>query len=566
MRTLEAIGSVRSVAPDSRDIVGVAVPYGVVSNPTELIAGTNDVVTEVCLPGMFRDSVESWMTRKDGARMAYKPAHREKPVGVVTELSDGPEGVSFRASIFDTPAGDEYLSTVRSGLNGVSPEFMPDLKTSKRTRTGLIAHRAGKLNALAGSTAPAYDGARVSLRDMEDIMGNETPAPEPTNEPVSEPTPPEAVAPVTQPTPPTLAERAAAERAEVARFASSISITRPPLVYGRDAETNYMHDMWKISGLSYLDGKAEAGERIRKHEAHLRDVAVAMERDSFSRIFDPGVSERASDVLSSEIPGAYPNDYLPGLLTPRILKGRPMGSAFQRVPIADARPRIFPKVTTSGTVATFAEGVAPTATDIATTAVTVNPAAYGTYTDVSRQALDGGDPSVLAIIFQDLVEAYKQASETAIKTAVEAGATASGTAITAATPWAGELANVVNYYGTRFRPAEFAFVPSALYSVLLAQGDTTGRPFMPQLGPVNSDGTVAAGAINGNILGAQARLSWASTANVNVFAVSNDYVIFESAITQFTYDQVVGPQSVRVGLWAYLGIGTRLGGLKVTAA
>ena len=25
--------------------------------------------------------------------------------------------------------------------------------------------------------------------------------------------------------------------------------------------------------------------------------------------------------------------------------------------------------------------------------------------------------------------------------------------------------------------------------------------------------------------------------------------------------QVVGPQSVRVGLWAYLGIGTRLGGL-----
>jgi hypothetical protein len=125
---------------------------------------------------------------------------------------------------------------------------------------------------------------------------------------------------------------------------------------------------------------------------------------------------------------------------------------------------------------------------------------------------------------------------------------------------------VVKYYATRFRPAEAAFVPSALYSVLLAQGDTTGRPFMPMLGPVNSDGTVNSGGVNGNILGAQAFLSWASTANVNVFAVRNDYVIYESSIAQFTYDQVVGPQSVRVGLWAYLGIGTRLGGLSVTAA
>jgi hypothetical protein len=40
-------------------------------------------------------------------------------------------------------------------------------------------------------------------------------------------------------------------------------------------------------------------------------------------------------------------------------------------------------------------------------------------------------------------------------------------------------------------------------------------------------------------------------------------VIFESSIAQFTYDQVVGPQAVRVGLWAYLGVGARLGSLKI---
>jgi len=42
--------------------------------------------------------------------------------------------------------------------------------------------------------------------------------------------------------------------------------------------------------------------------------------------------------------------------------------------------------------------------------------------------------------------------------------------------------------------------------------------------------------------------------------------IFESPIARFSYDQVVGPAAVRVGIWAYLVVGQRLGSLKVTAA
>jgi hypothetical protein len=551
VRTTESVSSIRQTADDPRVIEGRVVPYGTIAGHTEL-------GPEAFAPGAFRDNVQYWMTRKDGARLPYRPAHGERAIGSVIELRDTSEGVEFRARIRPGPRGDAYLEDVADGLNGVSVEFTHPPVT-KRTRDGVVVHNSAKFSGIAGSEAPAYDTAR--LRDMEVIMETNPPVePEPTPEPAPEPPARGAVAPIDQ------ATRLQAERDGLSQFASSIIVTRPEMVYQRSEPTNYMHDRWVISSSSLAGNKGEAAERIQKHERHLAEVSLAMERNAYSRTFDPGYAERASDVLSTEIPGAYPNDYLPGLLSPRILKGRPMGDFFNRIPIADARPRIFPKVTTSGTVATFAEGVAPTATDIATTAVSVTPSAYGTYTDVSRQALDGGDPSVLSIIFQDLVEAYRQASETAIKVAVEAGASASGTAITAATPWAGELANVVKYYATRFRPAEAAFVPSAQYSVLLAQGDTTGRPFMPMLGPVNSDGTVNSGGVNGNILGAQAFLSWASTANVNVFAVRNDYVIYESSIAQFTYDQVVGPQSVRVGLWAYLGIGTRLGGLSVTAA
>jgi hypothetical protein len=392
---------------------------------------------------------------------------------------------------------------------------------------------------------------------MEEVM-NETPAPEPTPTPTPapEPEPPEepaierdaasrAVQPIAS------VERSAAERADpvvASLHRSSILITRPDAVYGPGREFSFIRDGWAATR-----GDGQAAERQARHEAHLNDIALQI--------------ERAGDVLSSEIPGAYPNDYLPGLLTPRILKGRPMGGFYNRTPISDARPHIFAKVTTSTTVAVqSAEGTNPAASDFATTAVTATPLLYGAETVVSRQVLDGSSPGGDSMIIQDMLEAYAQASETVIKTAVEAGATASGSAITAATPYAGLQANVVAYQAARFAPATGQFVPPALYTVALAQADTTGRPFFTFINPSNSQATVEAGGAQGNILGAGEYLSWASTTNVVVTGRPSDYVIFESSIARFSYDAVTGPAGVRIGIWAYLVVGTRLGSLKVTAA
>jgi hypothetical protein len=347
-------------------------------------------------------------------------------------------------------------------------------------------------------------------------------------------------------------DRSVVERAtanEVVPHAT-ISITRPELIYQANGQHSFLRDAYHAQ----MRGDSEAAERQARHKALLTDVAVQ--------------AERASDVLSSEIPGMYANLYLPSLLTPRILKGRPMGGFFNRIAIADARPRIFAKVTTSGTVAVSpGEGTAFTPTDVATTAVTVTPTLYGTYTDISRQAIDGGDPSTEQMVLNDLYESYAQVSEAAIKTAVEAGATDSGVAITAATPFAGALANIINYYGVRFRATGGVFIPSAAYSTLLAQADTAGRPLVPWIGPINSDATVESGAVGGNFMGARAFLSYASTTNVWCFARPEDHVLYESPVVSFSFEQAPGgPHAVRVGVWAYLGIGTRLGALKKTAA
>lgn len=631
-RTTEALTTVRQSADDPRVIEGIALPYSTLSGQVDL-DGRGDIGREVHYPGAARSSVDYWMNRQDGARMPFRPRHRERPVGTVQTLEDTPEGVRFRARIRKSPEGDAYLADVADGINGVSIEFGPGSVPDTRMRDGTVVHRDIHLMAIAGSEMPAFDGARVALRDMDtgpEPPPDEAASTEPTDPPEggspdpqernavslnTEPvatTPPPAITPpipeaivippgsTTAPLAPDPVPATPVERDAVVQAAQSsdpvvrdlferlgvimqmggssrapATITAQPSVYRRDWSSD-QRDRWSGNdGHSYIRdlalaraGDSGAQERQYRHNQHLQDIAVRMERRAANRIAESaGFAERAGDLLQSEIPGALPNDYLPGLLTPRILKGRPMGSFFTRIPISDSRPRIFAKVTTSGSVAVqSAEGAALTATDIATTAVTATPLMYGTYIDISRQVLDSADPNAEGMVMQDLYEAYGQASETVIKTAVEAGASASGTAITAATPYAGVQGNVITYYGTRFKPAQGAFIPSALFSVLLAQNDSTGRPLLPMLGAMNSDGTVSAGGGEAGILGAATKLSYASTANVCVFAVPSDYVIYESSIATFSYDQAAGPQAVRVGLWAYLVVAARLGGLKVTAA
>lgn len=595
-RATDAVSTVRQVGDQAaREIEGIAVPYGAVAMSTEL-------GPEAFAPGAFRDSVAHWMARQDGARMAFRPAHGQPAIGTVRELRETPDGVAFRARIREGAAGDAYLADVADGLNGVSIEFGPDGsgRSPRRGRDGVTVHQAARLHAIAGSTAPAYDAARVSLRDLEDPamkcqhcqadlaygVAHDCPKdPNRAGDPhddtggaaaggsssaaaggsgaaataVADRDADVAVIRLDQRT------RTALEAAGIRGLRGpSVRTTRAEAVYGPRSENLFFRDNFAAT-----QGDWEAQQRQQKHYGLLAEIARDMERDAVWRMLSGAPMERAGDVLSSEIPGAYPNDYLPGLLTPRIVKGRPMADFYQRIPIADARPRIFPKVTTSTTVAVqSAEGAALSATDFATTAVTATPLMYGAYTDVSRQVLDGADPAAEAMLMQDLAEAYQQASEGVVKTAVEAGSTASGVGITAATPYAGAIANVVNYYTTRFKTAKAAFIPSAQFSTLLAQADTTGRPLVPALTPTNADGqlNVDGDQMYAPLLGARGTLAWQATANVWVFGVPSDFVIYESAVASFRYDQVVGPQAVRVGIWTYLVVGTRLGSLKVTAA
>ena len=553
-RTTDTMGYLRESADDPLVFDGVAVPYGQLSvNPVPEYGKR-----EAFAPGAFRDSVDHWMTRNDGAKMPFRAAHGERPNGAVQLLRDDPDGVGFRVRFMDTPAGREGADAARAGLNGVSIEFAPVGEPAKRD--GFVLHRTAKLFGIAASVTPAYDGARLSIRDMED---DPVPVPDPVPDPVPAAAPPMDRA---DPAPVRTAEARDLERTQVAAIGGgatdpnthfALTMLRDAVIYGRDAVDEQGNHRSFFRDLVNRNRDSGAAQRLEKHETMLADVSRQL--------------ERAGDVLSSEIPGAYPNLYLPGLFTPRILKGRPMANFIQSFPISDALPRIY-AVATTATTATVQAGQTtnPAASDFASTAKTATPLLYGASSLVARQVIDGASPAAEQMLLQDMYEAYGQVTEAAAVTKVEAVSAASGVAITAATPYAGTVGNVVAYYGARFKPAEGQFYPSALFAVLLAQNDTAGRPLLPAINAMNADGTVAIGGSGGGILGAQLILSWGSTANHVITLRRDDYVIFESPVLNFRYEQATGPAGYNVGCWAYFVCSERgpagVGGLTVTAA
>jgi len=554
--------TVRAGAGDERIIEGIVVPWGQVATVRDA-HGPHPGRTETYQERVARGSIDM----SDPGRFVLEGPpvpgteagrHAGHLIGRGIAAEDRPEGafVSFTVAR-SGPAADAYELAQMGVLRDFSVGYHP--VAQRIVSGGIVERTAIDLRRVALLDDGAYQGATVTAvraaeQETED-MADETTTPE------TPAAPPETPAPE--------AQRAAVERETVAQLTRSAApgmVIRPELPYGPATRASFLRDV------IHRGDNPDAADRQRRHYAMLEDIIAraGMIDDDGRPVIDWRRIERSGDVLTSELGGAVPTEYLPGLLVPRLMKGRPMGGFYQSFGITDARPRTFPKVTTS-TSATVqsGEGVNPAASDFATTAESKTPALYGGSTLASRQALDSGDPSTEQMIMQDLMEAYSQVSETAIKTAVEAGATANSVTINDTAPFFGCVDQVVEFQTARFTPGEICFVPAAEYAALLKEPDgVTGRLQVPFYGPVNTSGRAGAGAAGAYVLDVPHVLSWASTAHKLVIGQSTDYVIYESAIANFRIDNdsTVTPANILLGVWAYLAVGVRRGSRLATAS
>ena len=127
---------------DTREVVGLAVPYGQVAD----IAG---MYREQFVPGAIR-SVED-------VKLFWQ--HSE-PIGKILEGRDTEEGFEIRAMISDTPRGQEAYTLLRDGvINKFSVGFVP----VEQTRDGdLVTRTLVDLKEVSLVSFPAFQGADVS--------------------------------------------------------------------------------------------------------------------------------------------------------------------------------------------------------------------------------------------------------------------------------------------------------------------------------------------------------------------------------------------------------------------
>lgn len=262
---------------------------------------------------------------------------------------------------------------------------------------------------------------------------------------------------------------------------------------------------------------------------------------------------------------------------PLARQGRVLASAVRNVPLGDdPRPMTLPKQT-AGTDAEVTEQAAendPIEDDDAWASAvdTVTPKPTAGVQIVSRQMLDMSSPAIDSLIYGDLVAAYNLKIEKKIGAAI----IATGTALPAAEPGTGAvpitdkahyarviIKAAIAVRNARKLPANLAAMSVNRWGEFIDLVDTTGRPLVTGVGdaPSNIMGAADVSALDGGRFKGLALAPTDGIALDDRFAVlrASDVLLFESNTMRFRYEQPLGPESIKMGIWAYSAVLIRYG-------
>jgi HK97 family phage major capsid protein len=284
--------------------------------------------------------------------------------------------------------------------------------------------------------------------------------------------------------------------------------------------------------------------------------------------------------------GIVPPKWLTDQYAPLARQGRVVANAVRHIDLGDdPRPITLPKQTT-GTDNVVAEqsteNTHPTETDaFATDVDTVAFKPTSGIQSVSRQTLDMSDPSIDELIYGDMLSVYDVKVEQKVVTAMVTAAAAAATVTTfatdssAASPDTGDWADIdpvpvaldamidaeFAVWGARFLPADVAIMRIPRWGKFRKLRDLDGRALLPpefqrqQMVNVEGVGTVnARGQVEDlAVLPTIAMGSSAYPENILV-ARAADTILWEGAMQRFRFEEVAGPESVKLGIWAYTGV------------
>jgi HK97 family phage major capsid protein len=244
---------------------------------------------------------------------------------------------------------------------------------------------------------------------------------------------------------------------------------------------------------------------------------------------------------------------------------RPWADTLRRVGITDANPVNIGVQQSPGAVVAVqtTENTVPSDGSFNATVLTTSPKTYTGKVDVSRQLVDGSNPAVDGIIYADAMGAYNEQIESAVVSAIEGAASYAATIVYPGTaPVYTIITDCFIDAGASIRkhrkaPPRVVFCSEGAWAFISKEKDQAGRPLVVTgyHGPMNAYGlgeAVTYGQVAGEVVGLNVVPTWAQAADNHLFvAKADDLLLLESSTFNFRYEEVLGPESIRLGVWGY---------------
>ena len=320
-----------------------------------------------------------------------------------------------------------------------------------------------------------------------------------------------------------------------------VHVRNEPEVYRRDAHPSERQSFFRDILHAQMDADVEAQGRLQRHNLMMRAAGT-----------------------TATGAGIVPPTWLFEEFAIIAHGARPWADTLRRVGITDANPVNIGVQTAPGAAVTAqaSENTAPNDGSFNATLLTTSPKTYTGKVDVSRQLVDGSNPAVDGIIYADAMGSYNEQIEQAVVAAFEAAATFAATITFPGT--APVYANLFDAFidaGASVRKhrksaPKVVFCSEGAWAYMAKEKDSQNRPLVTTgyHGPMNAYGlgeSVTYGHVAGEVVGLQVIPSWAAVDNHLYVLKADDSLLLESSTFNFRYEEVLGPESIRLGVWGY---------------
>jgi HK97 family phage prohead protease len=440
----------------------------------------------------------------------------KKPVGRMVSAEEREDGIYATFKLSRSQAGADALIMASEGLvSGLS--IGAEIISSKPSRDGHTVVTAAKLKEVSLVTEPAFKSAEVL-----EIAAEAAPA--------------EAV----EPNLPTESET---------------EVENTPTVEATPVEAAAVEAAAPtIKAMAYTTPRIDTAPSV-----FLENAVRASLGDENARQY----LAAASDTTTTQVPGLVPTRQLTEIINNKSTSGRPSIDAISAGTLPDAGFKFqIPRVKEIPTVEIEPEKAAfsDTQVEIEYLDVTVSKFAGMQLFDV--EVLDRTSPAFFAELQSLMADAYAKATNVAVRTAIQTGASADGTAITL--PWDGaEMAGFIarasdSIYTNTLRFAQSVIVSPTQWANIMGMVDGQNRPLFIASQPQNAAGSVSQ-SLRGSLLGLDLYVDYSLTgvADGSILVVNRDsYTWYESPRLQLRADKV-GTGQVEVGYYGYGAIATK---------